>query len=140
MAYRKAQGGGRISEAGQAALVGLVVAAALGLLLLWVLMGNRPKPKQAADDITNPTANTTYGQAKQRGQDVVCMNNLNQIRTAIRMAAQTGTEEGNPPSLQALSAQGITPSMELCPVSNRPYVYNPQTGQVACTTPGHQRF
>ncbi len=131
----------RRGESGQAALVGLVVAAALALLLVWVLMGQRSKPTaKGADDLTNPSPQTTYGAAMQRGHDVECMNNLSQIRTALRMAAQTGTEEGNPPSLRDLSAQGIPQSMMVCPVSHRPYAYNPQTGQVGCLTPGHQRF
>jgi hypothetical protein len=29
-------------------------------------------------------------------------------------------------------------SMGRCPVSGRPYVYDPQTGTIRCTTPGHE--
>jgi len=27
-----------------------------------------------------------------------------------------------------------------CPVSGKPYVYDPKTGKVHCTTPGHEGF
>ena len=43
-----------------------------------------------------------------------------------------------PPTLAAL--HGLPASMKACPASGTPYAYNPQTGEVHCVTPGHERL
>jgi type II secretory pathway pseudopilin PulG len=76
----------------------------------------------------------------ERARGVECMNNLRQIRSAITMARQSSENEAPPPSLQELGRQGIPSQMLFCPVSKRPYGYQPATGQVWCTLPEHQRY
>ena len=77
----------------------------------------------------------------EKGTAVACMNNLKQIRTAISMEKLSDPESGAPPpNLQALKRDGVTQDMLSCPVTHQPYQYNPATGQVWCTTPGHEKF
>jgi hypothetical protein len=44
---------------------------------------------------------------------------------------------GGPP---ATLNKGATAAICKCPVSGQPYSYDPQTGKVWCTTPGHEKF
>lgn len=75
----------------------------------------------------------------ERAQSVACQNNLQQIRYAITMYSQTNER---PPATLAEAAQsgGLSESMLKCDVSGKPYNYDPNTGKVWCTTPGHERY
>lgn len=76
---------------------------------------------------------TTYGAALQRAKEVECLNNLQQIRTAIQTyAAINGS---NPPTLGASLLGGVQP---ICPVTKVPYTYDPASGTVRC--PQHPKF
>jgi len=66
---------------------------------------------------------------------VECRNNLNQIRTALQM--RQGAEEGLPATLKEL---GLPDNLLVCPVSGQPYQYDPNTGTVKCSTPGHMSY
>lgn len=79
-------------------------------------------------------AKTVVGGSIDRARDAVCRNNLAQLRAAIGIRAGTG--EGNPPSLEGLSA-GVELS---CPAGGEPYHYDPTTGEVHCVHPGHEKF
>jgi hypothetical protein len=127
------------SEAGQSSLIGLLVAVVVVGVLVAVLFF-RPRERAGTNPVQDPnlpvsTKKTVPGAALDQAKMVECRNNLDQIRKAIQMENLSG-EEGLPSSLQALS--GIPNSMKSCPVSHRPYTYNPQTGQVFCPTPGHR--
>jgi hypothetical protein len=76
----------------------------------------------------------------ERAHGVECMNNLRQIRAAISMARTGSENESPPPSLQALTRQGIPAQMLVCPVSRQAYGYQPGTGQVWCPYPEHRRY
>ncbi len=101
-------------------IMGLLVGAYFGL--------------RGGSDKTGEGAQTTPGQAIEKGHEVDCMNNLKQLRMAIQM--DTDPVEGTPPP--KLSEKWGVPLR--CPVSGKPYVYDPKTGQVHCTTPGHEKF
>ncbi|MDH4179594.1 MAG: hypothetical protein OEV33_03715, partial [Armatimonadota bacterium] len=79
-------------------------------------------------------AATVIGGTKDRAQDVVCRNNLAQLRAAIGI--QAGTSGVNPPSLDSLHA-GVDLA---CPGGDEPYEYDPATGRVSCVHPGHGSF
>jgi len=79
-------------------------------------------------------AQTTPGRAIEMGHEVECQNNLQQLRDAIQIDADP--VEGTLP--QKLSESWGVPLR--CPVSGNPYVYDPSTGQVHCTTKGHENF
>ena len=73
-------------------------------------------------------------QAVEKAQGVDCQSMLQQVRASIQMATMDN-EDKPPPS--------IPPDMQnyaKCPVSGQPYTYDPQTGTVKCTTPGHEAF
>ena len=79
-------------------------------------------------------ATTVAGGAKERAQDVVCRNNLNQLRAAVGIFTSTG--QGYPPSLESLNA-GVPLT---CPVGEEPYQYDFSSGKVSCLHPGHESF
>ena len=72
---------------------------------------------------------------KYQGKPEILPTDPSQIRAAIQM--RTTTDETYPASLNEL---GLPASMLVCPVSQQPYQYDPTTGQVRCTTPGHMRY
>ena len=65
-----------------------------------------------------------------KARSVECANNLHQLRAMIEMkVAEDGTY---PAALNPASGMGQ------CPLTGKPYSYDPQTGRVWCTTPGHE--
>ncbi len=131
-------------ESGQASLIALLVSVALIGLLVWVFFfrhnGNRPSEKEelAHNAMVHSDKKTTLGAAEDQAKAVECKNNLDQIRQAIVMDRQM--DEGTPPPQSLQSVHGLPDSMKACPVSGRPYIYDPRTGQVHCVTPGHERL
>jgi prepilin-type N-terminal cleavage/methylation domain-containing protein len=108
------------------ALIELVAAIAIIAVLAAVMYGvwgrgksgeGKPLPEQAVD----------------RAKGVECQNMLRQVRMGIDMdKMETGTP---PPSIPPSLAQYAK-----CPQTGKPYRYDPQTGSVTCTTPGHESF
>jgi hypothetical protein len=94
--------------------------------------------RRVVNGASNPAAPppaSRVGEVRQAAESLECRNNLSQIRAAIQM--RTTTDETYPASLNEL---GLPASMLVCPVSGQPYQYDPTTGQVRCTTPGHMRY
>ncbi len=124
-------------RAGFWALIELVVVAVIvALALIYYL--NVTKQQTGALGVANPAtggeATSTPGVALQRAKGVACENNLQQVRSAIATyQAQNG---GFPPDLQSLQV-GVPLT---CPVGGEPYQYDPNTGQVHCTHPGHESY
>lgn len=75
---------------------------------------------------------TTVGKALDKSHGVECANRLNQLRMQLKMDRM---DLGHYP-------KRIDPkdSLTHCPVSGKMYKYNPKTGKVWCTTPGHEKF
>ena len=70
------------------------------------------------------------------GKKTECQSNLQQLRSAIQMHKDS---EGTYPS--SLSDLGpAMRSLESCPSSSQPYQYDPASGRVWCTTPGHEKL
>jgi len=91
-------------------------------------------PSRQAKNSSQPQRSTAT-QVKDKAQDVVCQNNLRQIRMAI----QADTMSGEPPP-RSLAELHYPPESLRCPVGGEPYQYDPRTGQVHCVHPGHERF
>jgi prepilin-type N-terminal cleavage/methylation domain-containing protein len=72
-------------------------------------------------------------QAKDRAKDVECRNMIRQVRMSIDME-KMGTGE-LPPSIPS----DVAPYAK-CPRTGKAYAYDPQTGRVTCTTPGHEDY
>ncbi|MFQ3669100.1 MAG: hypothetical protein SNJ74_06150 [Fimbriimonadaceae bacterium] len=105
---------------------------AVGLYIGFQSMGGGAEGKSARPD---GQGQTIVGQSMLRARDEQCRSQLGQIRSAIQMNATL--DEGFPSDLSQLRlGDGFT----RCPVGGEPYAYDPQTGQVACTHPGHERY
>ena len=113
------------------ALVELLVVMVVLVGLAALYFGMRGKDKKAEPQFEGE-AQTTLGKAVQKAESVECRTNLSQLRLMIQMGA---TEGSNPAQLDANWGVSLR-----CPVSDYPYGYNPQTGQVWCPTPGHERY
>lgn len=77
-------------------------------------------------------AKTTPKAAIDKGHSVECASNLNQLRADLQMRLMD--DEHYPPALDPQS------SLSRCPVSGKTYGYDPQSGRVWCTEPGHETF
>ena len=113
------------------ALVELLVVMVVLVGLAALYFGMRGQEKQAEPKFEGE-AQTTLGKAVQKGESVECQNSLRQLRLMIQMEAMEGS---NPAQLDANWGVSLR-----CLVSGYPYGYSPQTGQVWCPTPGHERY
>ena len=73
-------------------------------------------------------------QVKDKAVGVDCQNMLQQTRASIQMA-MTDNDDRPPPSIPTDMTQYAK-----CPETSQPYSYDPQTGRVWCTTPGHEKL
>lgn len=110
------------------ALVGLLLVLVIIGLALGAYFGLGRKQVDSEDG----RATTTPGRAIEKAKSVECANNLRQLRMLIQTEM---TVEGDyPRKLNADNGGALTH----CPVSGKPYAYDPRTGRVSCTTPGHE--
>lgn len=77
---------------------------------------------------------TLVGRAIYRARDEVCRSDLNQLRQSIQI---NSTEDSFPASLEDTK---LGPDFYRCPIGKEPYEYNPQTGEVKCKHPGHEKY
>jgi type II secretory pathway pseudopilin PulG len=127
------------SEAGFVTLIELLVVTVLIVIVVYVVYGQRsvhPVGSGGAAGELGPGGEgmTPAGAAIQQARGVQCEQNLRGIRQALETYRVSGDDM--PKSLDELRLGGATS----CPVSGNPYVYDPQTGAVHCTTPGHERY
>jgi hypothetical protein len=109
------------------ALIELAVAIVIIALLAVAFYGLWGRGKKGPGDKSLPE------QAVDRAKGVECRSMLGQVRASIEMAkADTGQPPPTIPSDMAPYAK--------CPQTGQPYAYDPATGRVACTTPGHEGF
>jgi len=119
-------------------LVGILVAVAIILVLVCVfffgskggVLGIHKSARKDNLGITVP------GAVRDAALDADCQHNLRQIRLAIELARDTNNDE-SPASLDDLH---LPASMLKDPIDHKPYVYDPSTGIVKCTHPGHENF
>jgi len=69
--------------------------------------------------------------------DSECLQNLGSVRQCIK-AEEATDDEKHPASLIAIKS--LTGELRQCPVGKEPYAYNPATGEVHCTHPGHEKY
>lgn len=80
---------------------------------------------------------TVPGLVKAKAQDEVCKSNLNQVRLSLQIAHDSTGDEDWP---QKLEETRIGQDFYRCPMGKEPYQYNPQTGEVHCVHPGHEKY
>jgi len=71
-------------------------------------------------------------QVKDKATGVECQSNLRQLRMSIDMEKQVSDQ---PPATLPSGLESISK----CPISGQAYTYDARTGQVGCTTQGHER-
>lgn len=78
---------------------------------------------------------TVPGAARDAALDTVCKSNLSQIRQSIAFYKESN---GQPPA----SLKDLQLPQELLhdPIDHSAYVYDPTTGTVHCTHPGHENY
>lgn len=119
----------------------------LGALALLSVLGSCGKSKPAATQpsqsndqgytLTTEPAQTLPGRVLQRAEGVGCQENLKQLREMIMMAKDENENGSYPASLEQLSG---AEKIIYCPVCHKEYQYDPTTGRVWCTFPGHESY
>lgn len=74
-------------------------------------------------------------QVKRQASAVELRSNLQQVRAAIEMRAQT--DDGFPASLDEL---GLPAEVLICPIGKQRLQYDPATGRVWSPTPGYENL
>ena len=85
-----------------------------------------------------PNGEKTARTPMERAHDPECINQLSQLRQALQMA-QTDSENGKYPA-QLTDIHGVPQTFFQCPESHQPYQYDPESGQVHCTSSGHEKY
>src|SRR5207302_4229572 len=75
---------------------------------------------------------------KSAAQDVVCRTYLNQVRSAIAVAKTMETDSNASP--KSLAELKLPAEVTHCAVGGEEYVYSPETGEVHCPHPGHEKY
>jgi hypothetical protein len=70
-------------------------------------------------------------------KDDVCISNLHQLRMAIGMIHDQDPDEHWPATLQETR---LGSEFYKCHLGKEPYDYNPETGEVKCVHPGHEKY
>ena len=123
--------GWRRAERGFLTLIGLLIVIVIIGILFAMYAGG---PGGGSSRPGTGDATTTLGGVKGRANDVLCRNNLSQLRAAISI--YVSSVSSNPSSLSELQS-GVQLT---CPVGGKPYQYDPRSGRVGCAHPGHERF
>jgi hypothetical protein len=133
----------RLNSRGSWSLIALLVVAAI--VIIWAAyyfgQSGTTGPVTVKKDSplldTKSTKKTVFGRAMDTGRSVDCRERLNQIRLGIQNYKLMNGDERNPRTLADIGL-GVGSDYFQCPVSKKPYTYDPATGQVHCPT--HDTF
>jgi len=124
-------------QRGQTLVASLVVIAIIAILAAVVMKGSGAfgaKSSPRADG----RGTTVPGLVKAKAEDTVCRSNLGQLRMSLQISHDSGGSDEAWP--QTLEETRLGQAFYKCPMGKEPYVYNPQTGEVHCTHPGHEKY
>ena len=110
-------------------LVELLLVVAIIALVVVAYYGLNRKAGEGDDETM---ARSTPAQAMDAAKKAECANNLHNLRLLIE--SQRTIEGDYPQTFNPGKSGGMTH----CPVSGKPYQYDPATGRIWCTTPGHE--
>lgn len=79
---------------------------------------------------------TIVGRSRLAAKDVECRSNLGQVRQAI-IIARTSNDDQPPANL---TDTRLPREFYQCPVGGEPYQYDPNSGDVRCPHPGHEKY
>lgn len=133
----------RYARRGIGLLIELIIVAViiLGAFSLYAsFQGGAGEMNELMDDSSGTTQSvpdaprSVPGRALRKAHSTECQNNVRQLRM---MVSTEQTEDGYPASLLDISGAA---AISICPVSKQAYSYDPTTGEVKCTFPGHEAF
>ena len=125
------------------AMVGMLAAVAIVMVLIVVLFFGSgafggPGGKAATPERADKKGRTIPGRVMYGAKDDVCRSNLQQVRYGVEVF-KTSSAESQPP--EKLEETRLGSSFYACPIDpHEPYEYDPQTGQVHCSHPGHEKY
>jgi hypothetical protein len=122
-------------------LVGLLVAGAVGLLLVFVFLFGENLGFGSSREQSAPREDgrgtTVPGAALMEARDTKTQSRLNQIRQFIATYRAVDPDGAPPPTLDAA---GVPPNMQFHPIDERPFLYDPESGRVWTDYPGHEEL
>lgn len=74
----------------------------------------------------------------ERAKDVVCMQDLRSVRQSIEAFRASDVDAKYPQSLTEMKE--LPAEVRECPEGKEPYTYDPSSGAVHCTHPGHENY
>ncbi|HRJ26011.1 MAG TPA: hypothetical protein PLO61_00700 [Fimbriimonadaceae bacterium] len=128
----------RRREAGNWSLIGLLVGVAIILVLVVIFVGPGTKVFGGAGSTEGPpprkdgVGETVIGRSKAAAEDVVCRDQLRQIRMALTMR---GPDE----QATSISELRLDPKFSNCPFGD-PYQLDATAQTVTCPHPGHEKY
>lgn len=129
---------------GSWSLIGLLVAVLIVVVAAAIYFGGNNAPSGSTVGKKNAglldeksQKNTVFGKAIDTGKASDCKQRLIQIRAGIENYKAMGTSEANPPTFKDMGL-GVSNDYFQCPVSSKPYTYDPAAGAVKCPT--HDSF
>ncbi len=125
-----------LDQRGSWTLIGLLAAAAIVVILVAVFLSSGRMTTVGRDsELLDPASDksTVVGQSLDTAKGVACREQINQIRLGIVNYKATSTADSNPPSLKDIGL-GVSSSYFQCPMSEQPYIYDPNTATVKCPT------
>jgi len=125
------------AQRGQTMIASLIVMAIILILAVFLLRGYTNGHLGTGSARKDKLGNTIPGAAIAGAKDDVCRSNLSQDRAAIQIYHTTNGDEGFPPTMDDFR---LGNDFEYCPLGHEKYVYNPQTGEIHCPHPGHEKF
>lgn len=118
-------------------LVGILVVGAIIVLLgLAFMFGTGLFGGKGGSTRADGKGETIVGKSLYAAKDDVCRSNLAQVRMSIKV--QTDAVDDTPP--QSIEETRLGPDFYKCKVGGEPYEYDPQTGEVKCVHPGHEKY
>lgn len=128
------------NERGNWTLIGLLVAVAVGLaLVVFVFLPRMGTGNQAVKEglVQPKEGQTVVGASIDKAKETDCNARVRQLRMGIEQYKVSN--ENPPPTLQDMRLP-VAADFYACPANGQPYQYDPASGVVRCTTPGHEGF
>lgn len=134
------------AKRGEFGIVPLIIVVVLVVagVFFYMKFAAKKAQQQAQQDVAPPSGvaplvapSSLPGKVLRKAESFECQNNLRQLRQLIDMAKNDNAEGKYPESLAAMPE---STKISACPVSREPYTYDPATGKVSCTCPGHENY
>lgn len=119
-------------------MIGMLVVIAIIAILAVVMMKGSGAFGAKGSPRADGRGTTVPGLVMAKSEDTVCKNYLGQLRASLSIARIDNDDL--PPATLEETRLGKT--YYTCPMGKgkEPYQYNPQTGEVRCVHPGHEKY